>query len=60
MFPEDLAKDMIKSWSNENDTVLDCFMGSGTSGVVAKEMNRNFIGIEIVKEYYNIAKERIG
>jgi len=59
MFPEDLAKDMIISWSNENDVVLDPFMGSGTSGVVAKEINRNFIGIEIVDEYYKIAKERI-
>lgn len=59
MFPEDLAKDMIKSWSNENDTVLDCFMGSGTSGVVCKELKRDFIGIEIVKDYFNIAKERI-
>ena len=59
MFSEDLAKDMIISWSNENDVVLDPFMGSGTSGVVAKEINRNFIGIEIVDEYYKIAKERI-
>ncbi len=59
MYPEDLAKDMIISWSNENDVVLDPFMGSGTSGVVAKEINRNFIGIEIVDEYYKIAKERI-
>ena len=59
MFPKELVKDMITTWSNENDLVLDCFMGSGTSGVVAKELQREFTGIEIVKEYYNIAKERI-
>tara|TARA_R100001440_G_scaffold1079_1_gene3579 strand:+ start:29 stop:805 length:777 start_codon:yes stop_codon:yes gene_type:complete len=59
MFPEDLAKDMITSWSNENDTVLDPFMGSGTTGIAALDLKRNFIGIEIVEEYYNIAKERI-
>lgn len=59
MFPEQLAYDQIISWSNENDTVLDCFMGSGTTGKMAKELNRNFIGIEISEEYLNIAKERI-
>lgn len=58
-FPEQLAKDHIISWSNEGDTVLDPFMGSGTTGVVCKELNRNFIGIEVVPEYFNIAKERI-
>jgi DNA modification methylase len=58
-FPEQLAHDHIISWSNENDTVLDCFMGSGTTGKMAKLLNRNFIGIEISEEYYNIAKERI-
>ena len=60
MFPEQLAHDHIISWSNENDTVLDCFMGSGTTGKMAKQLNRNFIGIEISEEYLNIAKERIG
>ena len=59
MFPKDLAKDMILSWSNQNDTVLDPFMGSGTTGVAALDLKRNFIGIEIVEEYYKIAKERI-
>ena len=42
-----------------DDTVLDPFMGSGTTGVVCKELNRNFIGIEIDENYYKIAKERI-
>lgn len=57
-FPEKLAKDHIISWSNEGDLVLDCFMGSGTTGVACQELNREFIGIEIEEDYYNIAKER--
>lgn len=59
MFPESLVHDQIISWSNENDTVLDCFMGSGTTGKVAKQLNRNFIGIEISSQYLEIAKGRI-
>ena len=59
MFPYELARDMIFSWSNENDLILDCFMGSGTTGLVCKENNRRFIGIEIVLDYYKIAWERI-
>ena len=59
-FPEQLAKDHIITWSNEGDTVLDCFMGSGTTGKMAVLNNRNFIGIELDEGYFNIAKERIG
>ena len=59
-FPEKLAYDHILSWSNEGDTVLDPMMGSGTTGKMAKQLNRNFIGIEISQEYLEIAKERIG
>ena len=59
IFPEKLAEDHILSWSNENDIVLDCFMGSGTTGKMALLNNRKFIGIEKVEEYINIAKERI-
>lgn len=59
MFPEKLAHDHIISWSNEGDTVLDPFMGSGTTGKMAKQLGRNFIGIELDETYYNIAKERI-
>jgi site-specific DNA-methyltransferase (adenine-specific) len=59
IFPEALARDQIISWSNKGDTVLDTFMGSGTTGVAAKNLNRKFIGIEIDEEYYNIANERI-
>lgn len=58
-FPEQLANDHIVSWSNEGDTVLDCFMGSGTTGKMALLNRRNFIGIELDKTYFNIAKERI-
>lgn len=59
VFPIDIPIFHIKTWSNENDTVLDCFMGSGTTGVASKKLNRNFIGIEIDEKYFNIAKDRI-
>ena len=59
MFPEKLANDHIISWSNEGDTVLDPFMGSGTTGKMAVLNNRHFIGIELDEGYFNIAKERI-
>ena len=58
-FPVALIEDHILSWSNENDLVLDCFMGSGTTGVACKNLNRNFIGIEMDSSYYDIAKDRI-
>ena len=58
-FPEELVKDHIISWSNEGDTILDPFMGSGTTGVVCRNLNRNFIGIELDEGYFNIAKNRI-
>lgn len=57
--PLNIIKDLIINSSNEGDTVLDCFMGSGTTGVACKELNRNFIGIEIDEKYFNIAKSRI-
>lgn len=58
-FPEQLAHDHILSWSNEGDTILDPFMGSGTTGKMAKQLNRDFIGIELDPEYFKVAKERI-
>ena len=58
IFPEKLAQDHILSWSNESDVVLDCFMGSGSTGVACLQTNRNFIGIELDEKYYNIAKKR--
>ena len=59
VFPEQLAKDHILTWSNEGDTVLDCFMGSGTTAVACVKNNRNYIGFEISKEYCEIAESRI-
>jgi len=58
-FPETLAQDHILSWSNEGDTVLDCFMGSGTTGKMALLNNRKFIGIEKDETYFRIAQDRI-
>ena len=59
VFPEKLAHDHISSWSNEGDMVFDPFLGSGTTGVAAIKLNRNFIGIEKVKEYFDLSIERI-
>jgi DNA modification methylase len=59
IFPEQLAGDHVLSWSNPGDTVLDPFLGSGTTGVVCKKLGRNFIGIELDTHYFDIAKERI-
>lgn len=58
--PLKLAEMAILNFSNKNETVLDPFMGTGTTGVVCKQNNRNFIGIELSKDYYDIAKNRIG
>ena len=59
VFPEQLAKDHILSWSNEGDLVLDPMCGSGTTCKMALLNNRNFIGIEISEEYCEITKKRI-
>lgn len=59
VFPEKLAEEHLLSWSVEGDTVLDPFMGSGTTGKVAMLNNRGFIGIEINENYYEQAKKRI-
>lgn len=58
-FPLQLAKDHVISWSNVGDTVLDCFMGSGTTGIACMQLNRRFVGIEIYAPYFAIAKRRI-
>ena len=57
--PVEIIKNLIVNSSNENDLVLDCYMGSGTTGVACKELNRRFIGIELDETYFNIAKQRI-
>lgn len=59
IFPEKLAEDHISSWSNAGDIVLDPFMGSGTTGKAALKLGRSFVGIEIVGDYFDIAKSRI-
>lgn len=57
--PVDLLMDLIKKHSNEDDLILDCFTGSGSTGVAAIRTNRNFVGCEISKEYYDKALERL-
>jgi len=59
IMPMQLAIDHIISWSNEEDIILDCFMGGGTTGVACRETNRKFIGIEKVQKYYDICTKRI-
>lgn len=59
IFPEKLAEDHIKSWSNEGDLILDVFSGSGTTVKMAKLNNRKYIGFEVCKEYCDIAEKRL-
>ena len=59
IFPEGLAKDHILTWSEENDLVLDPFMGSGTTAVACMETNRKYIGFEIDPTYYDVCQRRI-
>lgn len=58
-FPEKLVEGHILTWSNENDLVYDPFMGSGTTAKVAIQLNRNWLGSEISKDYCDIIKDRI-
>ena len=57
--PEHIVTNLIVNGSREGDTVLDCFMGSGTTGVACVNTGRNFIGIELDENYFNIARQRI-
>lgn len=57
--PIGLLEYLVKTYSNEGDTVLDNCMGSGTCGVACKNLDRNFIGIELDENYYRIAQDRI-
>ena len=57
--PSELIEMLIKEYSKEGETILDCFMGSGTTGVACVNTNRHFIGIELDEGYFNIAKKRI-
>lgn len=57
--PVDILKNLVINSSNEGNVVLDCFMGSGSTGVACLETNRKFIGVEIDEEYFLIAKNRL-
>ena len=57
--PVELLEYLIKTYSNENDVILDNCMGSGSTGVAALNTNRRFIGIELDEKYFNIAKDRL-
>lgn len=57
--PIDLIENILKHSTNENDLVLDCFMGSGTTAIACKNTNRNFIGIEQEQKYVDITNERL-
>lgn len=59
VFPEQLARDHIITWSNEGDVVLDPMCGSGTTCVVAKQQGRHFIGIDCAEDYLEISRKRI-
>ena len=57
--PVDLLEDLILTYTNKGDTVLDFTMGSGSTGVACQNLNRDFIGIELDEEYFKVANERI-
>ena len=57
--PIDLMKILVENSSQENELVLDPFMGIGSTGIACKELNRDFIGVELDEKYYNIAQSRI-
>ena len=59
-FPLELSDKLVEYYSYENDIVCDPFMGSGTTGVSALNGERRFVGIELKKNYFKIAQERIG
>ena len=56
---QEISDYFIETFTKENDTILDCFMGVGTTGISCKKNKRNFIGIELIDEYFNISCEKI-
>jgi len=58
--PVALMEDLVRTYTNEGETVLDFTMGSGTTGVACKNLGRKFIGIELDQGYFDIAVKRIG
>jgi len=59
VFPIELPEALVKFYSLKNDTVMDMFMGSGTTAIACINTNRNFIGIELDENYYKLAKKRV-
>ena len=59
VMPQELVRTILKNFSSENDLVYDPFMGTGTTAVVAQEMNRRFVGSEQSKKYIDIANTRL-
>jgi len=57
--PVSMMEQLVKTYSNENDVVLDCFMGSGTTGVACLQTGRDFIGIELDDTYFELASDRL-
>ena len=56
---QEVADWFIEKFTRDGDLVLDCFMGLATTGIACQKYNRNFLGIELDKDYFEIAKERI-
>ena len=59
VFPEELIKTIVENFSNEGDLVYDPFMGTGTTAIVAKKLNRNYLGSELTEKYYDIINQRL-
>jgi site-specific DNA-methyltransferase (adenine-specific) len=57
--PEQLAYKVIENFTKKGDRVLDPFMGTGTTGIVANKLGRSFVGIELIEEYFEFSKEGI-
>ncbi|HOR41380.1 MAG TPA: site-specific DNA-methyltransferase, partial [Paludibacteraceae bacterium] len=59
VFPEELVKTIIENFSNEGDLIYDPFMGTGTTAIVAKKLNRNYLGSELTEKYFKTIQERL-
>lgn len=59
VFPEELVKTIIENFSNEGNLVYDPFMGTGTTAIVAKKLNRNYLGSELTEKYFKVINERL-
>ena len=59
VFPENLVQNLLETFTDENDLVLDCYMGSGTTAFVCKKLNRKYLGFEINNDYVELSKKRL-